>query len=74
MTWNWIPQINRVSCTGCAECAAVCPSGALGVVHGKATLIGPELCTYCAVCEDVCPDGAIELPYLIVKADYSKAG
>ncbi|MCC6617123.1 MAG: 4Fe-4S binding protein [Anaerolineae bacterium] len=63
----WMPRIDRGLCTGCGDCIARCPTGALGRKEDKATLVQPALCTYCAACEDVCPVGAIELPYLIVK-------
>ena len=67
MTSDWIPQIDLKKCTGCGDCVAVCPTGAVGWLAGKAAVIHPALCTYCAVCEEVCPVGAIELPYLIAK-------
>lgn len=70
MTLQWMPQINQIRCTGCGDCIASCPTGALGSQNDKAVLLHPDLCTYCAACEDVCPSGAIELPYLIVKHDY----
>jgi ferredoxin len=65
--YPWLPRIEQVLCTGCGECIARCPTGALGWQADKAALVQPQLCTYCATCEDVCPVGAIELPYLIVK-------
>ncbi|MCC7207436.1 MAG: 4Fe-4S binding protein [Anaerolineae bacterium] len=63
----WLPRIEAALCTGCGECIARCPTGALGSVAGKAALIRPSACTYCAACESVCPTNAIELPYLICK-------
>ena len=62
---QWIPQINRVLCTGCGSCIEACPTEALGEVEGKAAVVQPQACTYCAVCEDICPTSAIGLPYLI---------
>ncbi len=61
----WIPQIDRRKCTACGDCIERCPTGALGMVAGKAAVIRPDACTYSAICEAVCPVGAIELPYLI---------
>lgn len=73
MTLQWMPQINQATCTGCGDCIARCPTGALGWQGDKAALPHPELCTYCAACEDVCPVTAIELPYLIVKVEQRAA-
>lgn len=72
MTSQWIPQINSMKCIGCGNCIVSCPTGALGKQAGKSTVIQSGNCTYCAVCETVCPVSAIELPYLIVKNEYSK--
>ena len=65
--YPWLPSVEQALCTGCGECIARCPTGALGWQAAKAALVQPQLCTYCAACEDVCPVGAVELPYLIVK-------
>ena len=66
---QWIPQIDRVLCTGCGSCIDLCPTGALGEVEGKAAVVQPPACTYCAICEGVCPTRAIELPYQIGFSD-----
>lgn len=67
-----MPQINQAKCTACGDCIAVCPTDALGWQAGKAALLYPDLCTYCTLCEDVCPVGAIDLPFLIVKRNFSE--
>lgn len=72
MNAQWMPQINHRICIGCGDCIASCPTAALGRLNGRANLLQPENCTYCAACEMVCPVSAIELPYLIVKNEYSK--
>lgn len=45
-------------CTGCGACVEVCPTGALYLVEGKAT-IDRALCRECKACLAACPDGAI---------------
>ena len=64
---NWLPCIDQAQCTGCGDCVAQCPSGALGWQSDRAALRYPEHCLYCATCEDICPTNAIELPFLIVR-------
>lgn len=68
---EWYPRLDRVVCTGCGDCIAACPTGALAQVDGKAALTFPEKCTYCASCESICSVGAIELPYLICRLEDS---
>jgi electron transfer flavoprotein alpha subunit len=62
----FLPIIHSERCNDCGECVQVCPTGALKMVAGLATLILPDNCVYCADCEDHCPQAAISLPYEIV--------
>jgi NAD-dependent dihydropyrimidine dehydrogenase PreA subunit len=61
-----LPEIDTDACTGCGDCVAVCPTGALAMTGGKAVMARPELCIYDGECEPVCTVGAIQLPYVIV--------
>ena len=51
-------QINTEKCTGCGSCVETCPSRAISLMNGTATVEG-ALCTQCEACIDVCPTGAI---------------
>jgi 2-oxoglutarate ferredoxin oxidoreductase subunit delta len=61
-----LPTILQDLCTGCGDCVATCPTGALELYAGKATLARPADCAYCGDCETLCPQGAIALPFEIV--------
>jgi MinD superfamily P-loop ATPase len=62
---TYLPEIDRILCTGCGECLKACRPHALALVDGKAVLARPDLCEYDGGCEPACPEGAIALPYLI---------
>ncbi len=53
-----IVDINK--CAGCGVCEQNCPTGAIRVVGGKATVNG-SLCNGCGTCVEVCPVGALTL-------------
>ena len=61
-----IPDIDLDTCTGCGTCVEWCPSGAVGMVDGKAVIIKPQDCYYCADCEAVCSYKAIKCPFDII--------
>ncbi|HNS52318.1 MAG TPA: 4Fe-4S binding protein [Anaerolineae bacterium] len=50
--------IDIESCTGCGACMEACPTGAIYLVEGKAT-IDEALCRGCEACLPACPSGAI---------------
>jgi NAD-dependent dihydropyrimidine dehydrogenase PreA subunit len=47
-------------CDGCGACMEVCPTGALYLVEGKAT-VETTLCSECEACLAACPSRAITL-------------
>ncbi len=63
---TWLPWIDLAICTGCGDCIAICPTGALGFHAEKVAVVKPEVCTYSARCEAICPVGAIALPYEVI--------
>ncbi len=63
---DWLPEIDARTCTGCGACVTACPTQALALASGRATVARPAACTYCAACETVCEVNAIALPYMIV--------
>lgn len=52
--------VDDMLCTGCAACQAVCPHGAITLVH-QCARIDAALRTVCGACVEVCPSGAIFL-------------
>jgi len=51
-------KINTEKCQGRMQCMRACPTHAIRVKNGKASLI-PELCIDCGSCLGACPSGAI---------------
>lgn len=63
-----IPAIDLRRCTGCGLCVELCPTRAVDLVAGKASIGRPLSCNYCDICESYCPEGAIGRPFTIVFA------
>lgn len=58
------PLIDDSRCIGCASCIDACPENeVLGLVQGKAQLIGPSHCIGHGACRAACPTGAITLVF-----------
>jgi thioredoxin reductase (NADPH) len=61
------PVIDINKCIGCKSCVAACPEQyahrVLGMIKGKARLVGPSNCIGHGACKAACPVDAIELVF-----------
>jgi thioredoxin reductase/ferredoxin len=61
------PHIDPVKCLGCGTCVKACPETShhdvLGLIDGKAVLIGPTDCIGHGACKTACPFDAISLVF-----------
>lgn len=55
--------IDGDKCNGCGLCVAVCPSGTISMIGGKAVVTGDRSLA-CGHCAAVCPTGAVEVTAL----------
>jgi ferredoxin len=68
-TTNFLPVVDGASCTGCGECAAVCPVEAMTLVSAndpahpekKRAKVDLTMCLGCGVCVRVCKAGSLRL-------------
>lgn len=58
---NELPVLDMSRCTGCGDCAAVCPTACLAMADDLPWLPRPRDCVSCALCALVCPVDAIRL-------------
>jgi ferredoxin len=53
--------LDREACTGCGECADVCPHAVFLIDEGKARIASKETCMECGACARNCPVGALSV-------------
>lgn len=46
-------------CTGCGQCARICPAGAIQI-RDKQSTFDYDLCIRCFCCQEICPEDAID--------------
>lgn len=51
------PRVDPAKCTGCGQCAEVCPPQA--ITPGKPPAFDWDACIACMCCVEICPQGAI---------------
>ncbi len=54
------PEVIAKACTGCRECALICPKSAVRMDEGRAFILRTS-CIHCLCCHEVCRHGAIRL-------------
>jgi len=53
-------KVDVKKCTGCESCVQECPSEAITINDGKAS-VSADACIDCGVCVGACPEEAISL-------------
>jgi ferredoxin len=52
-------KVDSKTCTGCESCVSACPTEAIVMKDGKATVT--DACVYCGACVQECPVEAIKM-------------
>jgi len=63
-------RVDEATCTGCGDCVAACPPGAISLAAGHAH-IDEARCAGCGSCADACPQGAIVIADAAISSDAS---
>jgi len=56
-----LPLLDPARCTGCGDCAAVCPTACLEMDGREPWMPRPRDCVACEACVLVCPAVALKL-------------
>ena len=62
--FRYLPGVSTLTldpqaCTGCGQCAIVCPHGVLAMAENRATIVDHDGCMECGACAQNCPTAAI---------------
>ena len=68
-TTNFLPVVNRETCTGCGKCVSACPVEAMALVSAndprkparKVAQVLEDICLGCGVCTRVCDHASLSL-------------
>jgi uncharacterized protein (DUF362 family)/Pyruvate/2-oxoacid:ferredoxin oxidoreductase delta subunit len=58
------PVISLVACTGCGDCARICPVNAIRIQGDSPPTIAHADCADCHLCLEACPTGAINTQFV----------
>jgi ferredoxin len=63
MMWRgeWVARLDAESCTGCGQCAELCPFDALSRNGGRRVVLDEAKCWGCGICRTACNSKALTL-------------
>ncbi len=56
-----LPVVNSARCTGCGDCAPICPANCLEMNSALPWLPRPADCIQCSACVLICPADALAM-------------
>jgi NAD-dependent dihydropyrimidine dehydrogenase PreA subunit len=56
-----LPVLDVTRCTGCGDCAAICPADCIAMCWRQPVLVRPRACVSCTLCVLACPEEALRM-------------